>query len=103
MSSTEQTHLENCIGDAVGHNVRPVVNWLRWLVVCVIMGTSAVVGFVYQTNEGISKAMSILSQHETELHDLRSDVKGHDGSINRIQGRLGIVMSLKNSQPEDER
>lgn len=101
MSSTEQTHIENCIGEAVGQNVRPMVNWLRWLVVCIVLGTSAVVGFVYRTNEGIAKAMSILAQHENELHDLRAELKQHDGSINRIQGRLGIAMSASTPKEED--
>lgn len=101
MSHSEQTHIENAIGEAVGQNVRPMVNWLRWLVVCIVLGTSAVVGFVYRTNEGIAKAMSILAQHELELHEIKAEAKDHDKSISRIQGQLGIV-SVKVSTLEDE-
>jgi hypothetical protein len=84
MSHTEQTQIEELIGQAVAANVRPTVNWIRGLVLCVILGTATVVKYVSHTDD-------LLERHNEDIRSLRSLTSQHDKDISRIQGRLGLA------------
>jgi len=99
--SSEQTHIENAIGDAVGHNVRPILVWLQGAVVAVIVGTVAVVGFVYRTDSALDRCMDILAQHEIELNAKSLEDKQRDKAISRMEGRLGLVSAKSLPEPKE--
>lgn len=101
MSESEQTALEDSIGLAIGHNVRPFMFWLQGVLVAVVVGTATVVGFIHQTNSAIDKCSTIIARHEQELHDLQVENKARDKAISRVEGRLGLVSAKTLSEPKE--
>lgn len=101
MSHTEQTALENSIGDAVSQNVRPFLLWIQSMVIAMVGGTAAVVHFVYNTNSAIDKCTSILAQHEIELNAKGLEDKQRDKAISRMEGRLGLVSAKNLPEPKE--
>lgn len=101
MSHAEQTDLENSIGAAVSHNVRPFLLWIRSMVIATVGGTAAVVHFVYNTNSAIEKCSTIIAQHEKELDDKSLEDKARDKAISRMEGRLGLVSAKGLPEPKE--
>ena len=90
MSHDERIALVNLIDELLSGRLGQFIGWLRWLVLAVIAGTVAVVGFVFEVRAGVralqqqtDSQVRRIDTLEVEQRDMGKLVQRHDAILSR--------------------
>jgi len=88
MSEGDTTALK-AIAEALFHgSLGKFVVWLRWLVVCVVTGTVAVVAFVFEVRSGVKEAQAEAERHAQRLEKLEEHQQATNDLVQQHQALL---------------
>jgi uncharacterized membrane protein YdfJ with MMPL/SSD domain len=90
MSDDDRTSLESIVQALFHGSLGKFVVWLRWLVVCVITGTIAVVGFVIEVRNGVKEAQAAADRNTRRIELIEARQQTTNDLVQQHQALLNL-------------